>query len=53
VRQEQALRIDASNRRGGVTVFRVANLTPTETASEVRAAKVVLRALLVQRNVLC
>jgi selenocysteine lyase/cysteine desulfurase len=53
VRQEQALRIDASNRRGGVTVFRVANLTPTETAGEVRAAKVVLRALLVQRNVLC
>jgi hypothetical protein len=53
VRQEQALRIDASNRKAKVIVFRIANLSPAETQSEVRAAKVRLRGLLGQRNVLC
>ena len=53
VRQEQALRVDASNRKAGVTVFRIANLSPGETMTEVRAAKAMLRGLLTQRNVLC
>jgi hypothetical protein len=53
VRQEQALRIDASNRKARVTVFRIANLSPVETQTEVRAAKVLLRSLCQQRNVLC
>lgn len=53
VRQEQALRIDAENRRAGATVFRIAHLNEIATAAEVRAAKAVLRHLLVQRNVLC
>ena len=53
VRQEQALRIDASNRYAGATLLRVPNLTPTETQAEVRAAKVVLRSLLTRRNALC
>lgn len=53
VRQEQALRIDAENRRAGATVFRIAHLNEIATAAEVRAAKSVLRNLLVQRNVLC
>ncbi len=52
VRQEQALRIDAENRRAGATVFRIANLSAAETEAEVRAAKSVLRSLLTQRNVL-
>ena len=52
VRQEQALRIDAENRRAGATVFRIANLSAAETEAEVRAAKAVLRNLLTQRNVL-
>ena len=52
IRQEQALRVDADNRRAGAVVFRIANLNAAETQREVQAAKIVIRALLVQRNVL-
>lgn len=52
IRQERAIRIDADNRRVGADVLRVANLTAIETAAEVRAAKALLRSLLIQRNIL-
>ena len=52
IRQERAIRIDASNRRASVSVFRIAGLTPAQTESEVRSAKTLLRGLLLQRNIL-
>lgn len=52
VRQEQALRIDANNRRAGAAIWRIPRLNGTDTAAEVRAAKMVLASLLERRNVI-
>lgn len=52
VRQERALRADATNRRSRVTVWHIPGLSPAETAREVELAKSVLLALARKRNVL-
>ena len=50
-RQDQAIRIDASNRRAGAAFMVIPNLTAAETAREVHSAKTLLRSLLLRRNV--
>jgi hypothetical protein len=51
VRQERALRLDADNRAARATVWRAG--TPEQMAGQVLEAKLLLRRLLTDRNIVC
>lgn len=51
VRQERALRLDADNRAARATVWRAG--TPEQMAAQVLEAKLLLRRLLTDRNIVC
>lgn len=51
VRQERALRLDADNRAARATVWRAG--TPEQMAGQVLEAKLLLRRLLTDRNIIC
>lgn len=51
VRQERALRLDADNRAARATVWRAGSVA--ETAAQVLEAKLLLRRLLTDRNIVC